>query len=396
MRGVWVLRGGGEAGLSRGGRAILVIRPAGPGSAWVLACPAGFRRIGLKERSGRPDKRGVLVPGASSPLKARPLHQRLLLLLVPLVGVLVLGTGAFAWSEGWGLEQSLYFTVITFTTVGYGDYELSEAGHRVAVLVILIGFAIFTYVLGQLVQIVVERQLDWERTMQHKADRLSDHYIIVGFGRIGQTVCERLHADGVPFVVVDRDRGLIESAVRDGYIGVVADATNDSVLRGCGIERARGLVCLTTSDANNIVITLSARALSPGLTIISRAESDDHMRKLRHAGATRVISPEQSGAFAVANSILRPFAIDFLDQAAWASGGVEFSRVTVRAGSTLEGRALGDSTADEGGTLVVVAVERADGAVRVSPPADLRLEAGDTLLIGGQPGAVVSFCTEAG
>ena len=335
------------------------------------------------------------MPEVSSPLRAKPLHQRLVRLCLPMVAVLAIGTAGFMIIEGWPLEHSIYFTIITFTTVGYSDYGLSLAGERFASIMILAGFGTFTYVLGQVVQIIVERQLDWERLMHRKTSQLHDHYIVVGFGRIGQTVCQRLHDDGIPFVVVDRDRDLVEQAVRSNYVGILADATHDSVLHDCGIANARGLACLTTSDANNIVITLSARALRPDLHIISRAEGTDHARKLKRAGADRVISPEQSGANAIANSILRPHTYDFLDQTASAESQVEFSKLPIRAGSALDGRAIAQMPVCAASPIVIVALEHKDGSTRISPPASQVLHAGDTLIIAGHPGAVVSFCADA-
>lgn len=337
----------------------------------------------------------MFLSHGSSPLHAKPLPQRLLGLLVPMLAVLAFGTAGFIVIEDWPLEQSIYFTIITFTTVGYDDYDLSLAGQRFAAVVILLGFGTFTFVLGQLVQIIVERQLDWERVMHRKVQALSDHFIIVGFGRIGQGVCERLHAQSIPFVVIDRDRELVEEAVRREYLGIIADATTDDVLVECGIRRARGLACLTDSDANNIVITLSARALHPDVAIISRGESEDHARKLRRAGATRIISPTQSGANAVANAIIRPHAIDFLDQAAQAQQELEFSKFKIGAGSSLDGQTLASVPAATDLPLVIVALERADGSTKINPGPEDRLAAGDTLVIAGHPGAVLSFCADA-
>lgn len=341
------------------------------------------------------DKHAVIVPSPSSPLRPVTLRRRVLRLCLPMLAVLTLGTAGFMWTDGWSFERALYFTIITFTTVGYGDDNLSIAGHRFAAAVIVIGIGTFTYVIGQFVQIIIERQLDWERVMDRKANALSDHFIIVGFGRIGHTVCQRLHEEGIPFVVVDRNRELSEQAARSGYVTIVKDATNDDVLEHCGIRRSRGLACLTTSDANNIVITLSARALCPDLPIISRAETEDHSRKLTRAGATHVISPMQSGALAVANIILRPHAVDFLDHNAESTQDLEFSRLTIRPGSALDGRPIADSPICQASPLVIVAVRRADGTTQIKPGPGTPLAAGDTLIIAGHPGAVVNFCADA-
>lgn len=312
-----------------------------------------------------------------------------------MLAVLAIGTFGFMWTDSWPFERALYFTIITITTVGYGDENLSVAGHRFTLIVIIIGIGTFTYAIGQVVQLVVERQLDWERIMHRKALALSDHFIVVGFGQIGQTVCESLHRESIPFVVLDRDSTLIERAAHHGYIAIADDATHDEVLESCNIHRARGVACLTTSDANNIVITLSARALCPDLFIISRAEDLDAAGKLKHAGATRVISPLHNGAIAVTNTILRPHAVDFLDQNAESTQGLEFSQLPVRPGSALDGTTLAQSLIATTPELVIVAIRHPDGTTEINPTPEAPLTAGDTLIIAGDPGTVVDFCADA-
>ncbi len=323
------------------------------------------------------------------------LPRRLFRLALPMVAMMTIGTLGFMWTDGWPPERALYFTIVTVSTVGYGDYELSDAGRRFALLMIMGGFAVVTYFVGQLIQIVVERQLDWERAMRKQAAAAADHFIVAGFGRIGQIVCESLHKEQIPFVVIDQDRDKAENAARKGYTTVVDDATHDSVLRSCGIERARGLVCLTPSDAVNIVITLSARGICQGLPIISRAEDEDGVRKMKLAGATRIISPIQRGALAVANSITKPHVIDFFDETCESADNVEFCRIAVRPGSALDGGTITGCGLARSESLVPVAIQRAKGAMVIRPAADQRLEAGDTVIFAGHPGAVIEFCAEA-
>lgn len=323
------------------------------------------------------------------------LPRRLFRLGLPMVAMMLIGTLGFMWTDGWTPERSLYFTVVTVSTVGYGDYELSDAGRRFALFMIMGGFAVVTYFVGQLIQIVVERQLDWERAMRKQAATASDHFIVAGFGRIGRIVCESLHREQIPFVLIDEDRSKAEAAVRLGYTAVVDDATHDSVLRSCGIERARGLVCLTPSDAVNIVITLSARGICQKLPIISRAEDADGVRKMKLAGATRIISPIQRGALAVANSITRPHVIDSFDESSESADNVEFCRVAVRPGSPLEGGTIAECGLARSESLVPVAIERSGGQMVIRPDADQRLGAGDTVIFAGHPGAVIEFCAEA-
>ena len=183
--------------------------------------------------------------------------------LVALAGVMVFGTVGFLVIEpDWDLWQSLYFTLITITTVGYGDDGLSPTGEKFASLLLLAGIGTATYSVSVLVQLAVGCQLAWRRNMQQHIDRLSDHIVVCGFGRIGKTICEQLSAAGVPFVVLEHDESAYQFALELGYPAAHGDATEDDMLRKVGVGRCRGVVCVTDSDAENTFITLSVRDLN--------------------------------------------------------------------------------------------------------------------------------------
>ncbi len=328
-------------------------------------------------------------------LRPLSLRQRCLRLFLPLIAIQVCGCAGFMIIESWPFSKALFFTIITISTVGYGDYELSEVGRYFAMLMIASGFCVVTYFVGQLIQVIVEFQLDWETAMRKRASAARDHFIVVGFGRIGRLVCEQLDNEDIPFVVLDTNKEAVEDAAKAGFTAVIDDATSDSALKACGIENARGLLCLTASDSVNIVVTLSARGIHPTLPITSRAEENDAIRKIKQAGANRVISPAQRGAQAVANGILRPHLIDSLDTSCETRASVDFCHLQITPDSPLVGDTLKNCGIARSGSLVPVAIRKGDGNLLFNPDPALAIETGDTLVFAGHPGDVIDFCAGA-
>jgi len=303
-----------------------------------------------------------------------------------LLGVLVLvvmaGTCGFVWIEGWSPWRAFYFTLITITTVGYGDDGLSPAGERFTVLVMISGIGLVTFSLGQLTPLLLDAERLRERLMYKQIMRLSDHYIICGLGRIGQAVCRRLALEDVEFVAIDADRESVQWAVGEGFLALQGDATEDEVLEEANIHNARAIICLTSSDADNIVITLSARGLCPNLFIISRAEQDDAIVKIQRAGASRVISPTRTGVTSITNAILNPHLSRFLEQTSETPDGIELAELVVDEQSAVEG-----STVQEYGrahpNIVFVAMKSSDSDACIRPEGGQRFHAGDVLIVAG-------------
>jgi voltage-gated potassium channel len=308
--------------------------------------------------------------------------------------VILAGTGGFMWVEGWDFWKSLFFTLITITTVGYGDYGLSDAGERFTAILLIGGIVVATYALGQVVQVLVDYRFAWERKMNRQIHRLSDHFIICGLGRIGRAVCIKLARENVPFVGIDTDERAVEDMIEHGHLARVGDATDDSVLEECGIQRARGIACVAGSDTENIVITFSARAMNPDLLIVSRAEHEDSVRKIRRAGASRIISPIRTGGLSIAKAILNPCVADFIEEADDVEGGISLSEMIVKADSPLDGTTVREYVARHG-SVVLIALKRRDGALRIRPGADETLGAGDVLIVAGDAGAVSAAAGEA-
>lgn len=296
--------------------------------------------------------------------------------------VMVLGTAGYMWIEGWGFWKALFFTVITLTTVGYGDYGLSDDGLRFTTFLLIGGLGVVTYSAGQLVPILFDQRLALEWKMKKQIRKLSNHFIVCGLGRVGRSVCASLAEAEAPFVVVERCSEAVEWAIERGYLVTTGDATEDQILGGAGIQWAKGLACVTDSDTENIVITLGARQLNPDLFIISRAEQDGAIQKMKRAGASRVISPIRAGGVTIAHTMTQPCLAELLDPDRRADMSVEIAEIAVEPGSGLDGLTV-SACADTHASLVLVAVTHADGRMRFRPSDDEPLKGGDIIIVAG-------------
>ncbi|MCP3905107.1 MAG: potassium channel protein [Planctomycetes bacterium] len=300
-----------------------------------------------------------------------------------LVGILAAGTIGYMYVEGWGFAQALFFTIITLTTIGYGDYGLSETGEMFTIGLVVVGLGVVTYWAGQVLPLLFNHQLVWERKMNNRILNLEDHFIVCGLGRIGRAVCQYLAREGVPFIAIDPDVDNVSEIVDAGHLALVGDAADDDVLEEAGIQRARGIACVTGSDTTNIVITLTAREQAPELVIVSRAEHEDAIRKIQRAGATRVISPVRSGGFSIVNAILKPNLADFLDRTNDRTEDFELAEISVEPGSQLDGSTIRDKAASHDG-VALIALKRPDACTRMRPRADEPLHEGDVLIVAGE------------
>lgn len=299
------------------------------------------------------------------------------------------GTAAFSWVEKWSVGQSLYFTLVTVTTVGYGDEGISDAGRAVAAVLLLGGIGIATYTFALIAQTAVSTQLAWRKRMQSRILRLENHVIVCGFGRMGQTICAELLSSERAFVVIERDPAAFDKACECSYLVVEGDAGRDEVMVSAGIERASHVVSAVDSESENIVITLTARELRPGMPIIARAEWEEEVRKLRRAGATRMVSPFRSGGIEVANAIVRPKVADFLARSTRSESDVALTEVVIEEGSPLAGVSLAEYGRCEGSRISFVALERPGKDVTIPPRGSEVLLPGDLLIVAGHPEDVV-------
>ena len=235
-----------------------------------------------------------------------------------LLGVLMFGSFGYMVIEDMSFLEALYMTVITITTVGYREIvDLHPLGKVFTMVLILVGVGLILYVFGKVTETVVEgglRTILGKINVKKKVAKLKNHYIVCGFGRIGKVICKILHENNRPFVVIENNPEEIPEINEHGYLAIEGEASDDEVLINAGVKRARGLISVASSDAANVYISLTARGLNPDLFILARSSGDEGAeKKLLRAGADKVISPYFIGACRMAQFVVRPTVIDFID-----------------------------------------------------------------------------------
>lgn len=312
-----------------------------------------------------------------------------MILLVATVGVV-----GYVLLEGMSALDALYMTVITLTTVGFGEVtDLSVTGRVFTIVLILTGVITVAWaarnaaevVLGESLWITVRRQ-----RMEARIRALEEHYILCGYGRIGQQIARDLEARGEMFVVVDQLTEKAEDLREAGYLYLVGDATDEEVLEEAGVRRAKGLVATLNSDADNVLSVLTARGLNQNLLVVARASNEASINKLRRAGADRVVSPYVIGGHRLALALLRPSVDDFLNQLFHFGEDldVDIGQMTVEEGSPLAGQTIAGSDLRRQWGLTVLGIISPQGELDMTPSGEHSLQAGETLIVIGARNAI--------
>ncbi|MDY6987681.1 MAG: potassium channel protein [Thermodesulfobacteriota bacterium] len=302
--------------------------------------------------------------------------------------LLTIGTVGYMLIEGWSFMDGLYMTVITLATVGYGEvHSMSQAGRLFTVIFIVLGVGFTLYVIGNVVQFLVEGQI---RTilgrfkLEKQISRLKDHYIVCGYGRIGRALSGFLIQKYLDIVVIEKDHGRIPVMNEDGVLYLVGEAADPDNLVKAGLKRAKGLLAVLASDADNVFLVLTAKRLNPDIFIVARAVQNSTKETLYSAGANNVVSPYDLGARRMAHAILRPSVIQFLEMAFVDSGtDIYVEEFPVGPASRLVGCKLIDSGIRKDLDLIIITIKKADGDMSFNPSADTVIEAGDTLIAVG-------------
>jgi voltage-gated potassium channel len=307
---------------------------------------------------------------------------------IALAVLTLIGMAGFHYIEGWSWFDGFYMVVTSFTTIGYQEvHPLSHAGRVFNVVLILCGVSLVFLGIGSLTQALLEfslRSFFGRRRMEREFDRLKDHYVICGAGRVGRSAARELARKPVPFVIVEANEAKAARFSND-WLMLVGDATQEQTLRQVHIERARGLVAATTTDATNLYIVLTARSLNPNLRIIARASEEDAEKHLLKAGADSVVSPYHFAGQRIAQSFLRPHVVSFLDTATTHLGmDLEIGEIQVGANSEFAGKTLGSSHIRQERGVIILAIKRENGMHFNPAPEDV-IEAGDCLIAMGQP-----------
>ncbi len=318
---------------------------------------------------------------------------RLIVILAAIAAVLLAGTAGYVWIAGYSPFDAFYMALITITTVGYAEIRpLGRAGRLFNTFIVLFGVTVMFFAIGAITEFIVKLQLVeffGRRRVKSMIEKLRDHYIVCGFGRVGRSAAAELQRVRAPFLIVDRDAAKADRAIGRGMLALAADATSDDTLRDAGIARAKGLIAALATDAENLFLILSAKALNPSLRVAARVNEEESEAKLRRAGADALFRPYQITGFRLAQAILRPYVFEFLDLTTSTVDlglNIGLEQVRVADESEFAGKSLRDLQIRRELGVIVLAIRQADGRMLFNPPADAVIRGGDHLVVMGDVG----------
>ena len=315
--------------------------------------------------------------------------RHLLISIVLSLLIVFLGTAGYMIIEEWGFLDSLYMTMITISTVGYREVnQVGDLGRVFTIFLVAIGVGFTFYVAAAVVQFMVEGQIRiilGRRRLDRKLDRLKNHYIVCGYGRIGRVLCRNLLGKPAALVVVEKNPDLIPVMEQDGVLYVSGDAADEANLIKAGIKRSKGLVAVLATDTDNVFLVLTARQLAPDLHITARATQEGVASKLSAAGANIVESPYEMGAASMAQRIIRPTVTSFLDLAfAKKRKDIQMEEIPVSDSSKLANVILKDSGIRQDYNLIIIAIKKPDGSMIFNPSFETVIMPYDTVIAVGE------------
>lgn len=338
-------------------------------------------------------RRALAERKLSSPLDPNmPPKTKFKIAIFAMLGVVATGTIGYKVILNLPWFDCLYFTLITVTTTGFGEpVGMTQEARYFTVVLLLLGAGAIAYALSAVAQAVVEFELVerfGRRRLYKDINKLEGHYIVCGAGRIGSRVIREMARRNVEFVIIDNDGAAADRLLSEGLLVLMGDATNEEVLKGAGIQRARGLVCALASDPDNLYLTLTARDLNRDLLIVARANDEAAQNRLLRAGANKVVSPIVTGSSQMAQMLLRPAVADFLELATMTDQlELEIEQIVVQPGSPFIGRTLRESGIRSDMDVIVIAIKRTSGQMLFNPAADSLIEEYDALVaIGSHKG----------
>lgn len=303
--------------------------------------------------------------------------------------IVLFGTVGYILIESWEFLDALYMTIITISTVGFSEvHHISKAGRLFTIVLVFFGVGFTLYIAAAVVQFMVEgriRIILGRRRLEKKIDRMKNHYIVCGYGRIGRVLCKNLKRKPLDLVVVEKNPELTSVMDADGVLYISGDAADEENLIRAGIKRAKGLVAVLASDADNVFLVLTARQLDPDLLIIARASQEESKSKLRAAGANTVESPYDMGAASMAHRIIRPTVTSFLALAfAHKRKDIQMEEIPVSASSDLVNVMLKDTGIRQKYNLIIIAIKKQDDSMLFNPSFEATIEVGDTVIAVGE------------
>lgn len=311
--------------------------------------------------------------------------------------MMLIGTIGFHVIEGWSFLDCLYMTIITIFTVGFKEVRvLSSQGQMFTIFVILGGAGTAIFAFTRIAEIAFEGGINkfWRRKrMEKKLKNLKDHYIICGHGRMGKIVRERLEEEKLPFVVIDNKEGKLEDLKQtNSCLFIEGDATHEDILTKAGIKKAKGLAALLSTDADNLYLVLSAKLINPSLFILSKAMDEEAERKILQIGANKVVSPYKLSGLKIAQGLIRPTLVDFMDLIIRRKElALYMEELVVKKDSKIVNRNLTECDIRRTANVIVVAMKKPGKDIEFNPSPDSKIKTGDILLVLGDKNAVNQF-----
>lgn len=317
----------------------------------------------------------------------KELRKRLIFALIFITLIIAVGSAGYMFIEGWNCLDSLYMTVITIASVGFKEvHDLSPNGRIFTIILIICGVGSVAYALTAVAKIVLEgeiKEIFGRKRLEKKIKELKNHYIVCGYGRMGKIICRELRGKNIKFVAIEKKLDIFVE--KEDLLIFEGDATKDEILKEAGIERAKGLISVLPTDAENLFVVLSAKELNPDLFIVARAGEEGSEQKLLRAGADRVVSPYHIGGLRIAHTVLKPAVVDFLEFAT-KSGNIDLQmeELTVQEGSKLAGLTLDECGIGRDLGIIIVAIKKATGDMKFNPTFRTSIKPGDTLIALGE------------
>ncbi len=317
-------------------------------------------------------------------------QRKIIIAFSLLLGLLIIGTFGYSVLElDWTLIDCIWMTVITVTTVGYGDMAMSDAGRIFTMFLIISGIGMYIYCVTVITAFLVEGQLlsfFKHRKMTRDVEKLSNHYIVCGIGDTGIHVVEEMQKSDASFVGIEVDEERLEHLTEThDFLYLVGDATDDDVLIRAGVDCAKGLVACLSRDQDNLFVVISAKKLNPNLRVVSKAVENNSPAKLETAGADEVVLPDHIGGIRLASGILEPHLIDFFAKMQVNRQTTRFAESIIQPDSILDGVSIEDARIKEETGLVVIAIRSKDGDYIYNPDGNWQIEAGDALFVISDP-----------
>jgi voltage-gated potassium channel len=317
------------------------------------------------------------------------LRPRLIGIVIAIALVLAIGTAGFVFIEHYPVFDAFYMSLTTITTVGYGEIRgLSRAGRVFNSFLILFGVTSLLLAMGAMTQTIIELEFSRyfaRRRVKRMIDKLNGHYIVCGFGKVGRGAALELRRARAKFIVIERSDDKVELAIRDGMLGVHGDATRDENLRELGVDRAKGLIAALSTDADNLFLVISAKALNPKMMVSARVIDENSEQKLKRAGADTTVASYNVTGTRLAQGLLRPHVAQFLDSTTMNLGpSIGIEQLIVSPQSEYNAKSLAQLNLRRELGVIILAIRRSTGIMLFNPDADERIDAGDVLIAMGE------------